>query len=124
MLNGKRWSVAVGGSLLVLSLVWGQFGVSPAEGADLPNGQKVYEAKCLRCHGKEGKGDGPKAAELDKKPRDFTNRAHMAEHSDADLKKAVIEGKPPMPSFKGKLKDKDIQDVIAYIKIFAARAGK
>ena len=93
---------------------------SPAAwGADLTNGKRIYKDKCLKCHGEKGKGDGPKADTLEKKPADYTDKAFMAKFTDDKLKEEVLEGKPPMPSFKGKLTDKALDDVIAYIRTFA-----
>jgi mono/diheme cytochrome c family protein len=90
-----------------------------ARAADLANAKKVYAEKCAKCHGDTGKGDGPKAKTLKKKPKDYTNKAEMAKLTDADLKKGMLEGKKPMPSYKGKLDDKTIDDLIAYVRTFA-----
>lgn len=93
---------------------------SPAAwAADLANGKRVYKDKCLKCHGEKGKGDGPKADTLEKKPADYTDKAFMAKFTDGKLKEEVLEGKPPMPSYKEKLTSKDLDDVIAYIRTFA-----
>jgi mono/diheme cytochrome c family protein len=93
--------------------------VAPAFGADLAKGKSIYGDKCLKCHGEKGKGDGPKAVDLEKKPADYTDQAKMAKFTDEDLKKAVKEGKKPMPAFGKKLSDKDIDAVITYIRTFA-----
>ena len=37
-----------------------------------PRGKAVYDAHCVECHGAAGKGDGPSAAYLAPRPRDFT----------------------------------------------------
>jgi mono/diheme cytochrome c family protein len=84
--------------------------------ADLENGKKVYQDNCVRCHGDGGKGDGPMAEFLERKPGDFTDKARMGQFTDEDLKKAVVEGKAPMPGYKGQISDADIDDVIAYIR--------
>jgi mono/diheme cytochrome c family protein len=99
--------------------------VAPAFGADLAIGKSIYGDKCLKCHGEKGRGDGRKAADLEKKPADYTDKAKMAKFTDEDLKKAVKEGKKPMPAFGKKLTDEQIDNVIAYIRTFAgAHAGK
>ena len=99
--------------------------VVPAFGADLAKGKKVYTDKCLKCHGEKGKGDGPRAWDLSKKPADYTDKEKMSKFTDADLKKVVHEGKKPMPAFGKKLSDEDIDGVIAYIRTFVgARAEK
>lgn len=90
-----------------------------AQAADLATGKKVYADKCARCHGAGGKGDGPKADTLEKKPANYTDKNAMAKVTDADMKKVILEGKQPMPSYKGKMSDKELDDVVAYIRTFA-----
>ena len=105
---------------LAVSLV-GSVGVSAGQAADLANGKKVYADKCARCHGVSGKGDGPKAETLEKKPADYTDKKKMSELTDAQLKKVALDGKSPMPAYKGKMSDRDLEDVIAYIRTFAGK---
>ena len=93
--------------------------VAPAFGADLAKGKAIYMGKCVKCHGEGGKGDGPKAEDLEKKPADYTDKAKMAKITDADIKNTVKEGKRPMPAFGNKLTDEQIDDVIAYVRSFA-----
>ena len=113
----RRAVIAMTFGTLTVSI--GLLAFPAAWGADLTNGKKVYKDKCLKCHGEKGKGDGPKADTLEKKPADYTDKAFMVKFTDGKLKEEVLEGKPPMPSFKGKLTDKDLDDVIAYIRTFA-----
>ena len=99
--------------------------VAPAFGEDLAKGKKIYVDKCLKCHGEKGRGDGPRAYDLSKKPVDYTDKEKMSKFTDADLKKVVHEGKKPMPAFGKKLSDEEIGGVIAYIRTFVgARAEK
>lgn len=90
-----------------------------AAAADLANGKKVYADKCARCHGNTGKGDGPKAETLEKKPADYTDKKKMGEFTDVQLKKITLDGKQPMPAYQGKMSDRELDDVIAYIRTFA-----
>lgn len=92
---------------------------SQALAADMGNGKNVYVDKCLKCHGEKGKGDGPEAADLEKKPADYTDKAKMGKFTDEELKKVVREGKKPMAAFGKKLTAKEIDDVLAYIRTFA-----
>jgi mono/diheme cytochrome c family protein len=92
---------------------------SQALASDMANGKKVYADKCLKCHGEKGKGDGPEAADLEKKPADYTDKAKMGKFTDEDLKKVTREGKKPMAAFGKKLTAKEIEDVIGYIRTFA-----
>jgi len=99
--------------------------VAPAFGADLAKGKSIYVDKCLKCHGEKGRGDGPRAWDLSKKPADYTDKEKMSKFTDADLRKVVKEGKKPMPAFGKKLSDEDINGVVAYIRTFGgARAEK
>ena len=108
--------------LLILATALGvSWMLLPAEAADIASGKKVYVEKCLRCHGAGGKGDGPKAAALSKTALDYTDRKKMAQVTDAELKQVLLDGNPPMPAYKGRLSDKDVDDVIAYIRTFAAK---
>ena len=93
--------------------------VAPAFGEDLAKGKKIYVDKCVKCHGEKGKGDGPKAEDLEKKPADHTDKAKMAKFTDEDLKKTVKEGKRPMPAFVKKLTEEQIDDLIAYVRSLA-----
>jgi mono/diheme cytochrome c family protein len=116
--------VSIMGVATLLSVA-GAAWVAPAFGADLAKAKKIYVDKCLKCHGEKGKGDGPKAWDLSKKPADYTDKEKMSKFTDADLRKVVKEGKKPMPAFGKKLSDEDIDGVITYIRTFVgARAEK
>ena len=115
--------ISVGCVAMMLSVATAVF-VAPAFGADLAKGKAIYMGKCVKCHGEKGKGDGPKAVDMEKKPADHTDKAKMAKFTDADLKKAVKEGKRPMPAYGKKLTDEQIDDVIAYVRSFAETAAQ
>ncbi len=89
---------------------------SPAKGKDL------YAKQCAGCHGPAGKGDGPAAAAINPKPGDFTNKAYMTALKDQYLFDLIQKGgaavgrSPLMTPFGSKLKDGEIQDVIAYVR--------
>lgn len=83
---------------------------------------KLHKKECLRCHGKEGKGDGPSSRMLKVKPADWTDAKRMSRLSDADLT-AVIKGggealgrSKLMPAFRSKLSDEEISELVAFIK--------
>lgn len=56
--------------------------------------KKIFAQRCTTCHGDGGKGDGPGAAALDPKPRDYTDKAWQAEVTDELLKKVIVGGGP------------------------------
>ncbi|MEJ2371542.1 MAG: cytochrome c, partial [Gemmatimonadales bacterium] len=57
----------MGGAVLVALL----HPVRLAPAQDLENGEAIYRAWCLECHGAEGRGDGPAAERMLPRPRDF-----------------------------------------------------
>ena len=70
-----------------------------------------YAQKCLACHGAEGKGDGPGAAAMDPKPRDYTEAEWQASVTDEELRKVILGGgmavgKSPLMPGNPDLKDK------------------
>lgn len=80
-------------------------------------GKGLYTKTCLICHGKKGKGDGPKSAELDKPVGDFT-KVTFIKQTDGAIFWKVTGGKKPMPSFKKELTDEQRWLVIDYIREF------
>jgi len=67
----KRRSLGyLGGAALLAA--WLACGESPAP---QPSGRIVYERHCAACHGMEGRGDGPVAANLHTPPADLTRLA-------------------------------------------------
>jgi mono/diheme cytochrome c family protein len=79
----------------------------------------LYTTHCKSCHGKEGLGDGPKAAQLDTKCGDFSSAAFQKQ-SDGALFYKTLEGRDYMPSFKKKLPDEnDIWQLVHYMRTLA-----
>ncbi len=82
----------------------------------------VENMRCSACHGESGIGDGPAAVALNPKPRNYTDCAVMSKKSDAELFKVIKEGgaaaglSPLMVAFGSQLSDKEIWDVIAFIR--------
>src|SRR5689334_17519262 len=90
-----------------------------------PNGKAIFDGKCVECHGAAGKGDGPAAAFLTPRPRDFTTGKYKIRTtesgsvpSDADLVQSVRQGLygSAMPAWDRILSDEDIRGVVDYIK--------
>ena len=92
---------------------------------DAKAGKAKYDANCVGCHGAGGKGDGPAAVALNPKPGDFTNGKAMKSLSDKFLFDIIKNGgasqkkSPIMPANGKKLNDKDISDIVAYIRSLA-----
>jgi len=79
----------------------------------------LYSTHCRSCHGKEGLGDGPKAAQLKTPSGDFS-AASFQKQTDGTLFYKTLEGREDMPSFKKKLPDEsDIWQLVHYMRTFA-----
>ena len=96
---------------------------------DAAAGKALFiKTNCNSCHGMEGKGDGPVAAALDPKPRNFTagdfkfdaNKDGKAGTS-ADLELIIKQG---AAAFGGSammmpnpgLSDEDVSTIVAYVR--------
>lgn len=93
-------------------------------------GRRVYEQRCVGCHGPKGDGQGPAARFLDPSPRDFSRgifkfRSTAGKNSlptDADLYATISHGLwgTAMPPWYG-LAERERLAVIQYIKTFSTR---
>lgn len=101
-----------------------------APGAPSPEAEarKTFRTICVACHGADGKGDGPGAAALNPKPRNYTDVAWQNAVTDEQLKKTILMGgaavgkSPSMPA-QPQLQSKP-EVVDALIKIIRNFKGK
>ena len=84
-----------------------------------PDGAKLYAERCSGCHGDQGGGDGPAAAALVPRPKNFHE---LGGKSVDELRVIVKKGKPGtmMPPFDGVLSDAEIDAVVRHVQHFAA----
>lgn len=78
-------------------------------------GAIIFKSKCVLCHGPDGSGNTPlgkqlQAANLGSK--------EVQKQSNAELRKAVHDGKANMPAFSEQLSDAEIAQVIQYVREF------
>lgn len=87
-----------------------------SDATSIATGKELYNQHCKSCHGAKGKGDGPKAAQLDTECGDFTKAATQSQ-TDGSLFYKTSEGRKDMPSFKKKIPDaNDIWSVVNYMR--------
>jgi len=60
-----------------------------ADDGQMAKARENYQSNCVKCHGEGGKGDGPGAAMLKPKPRDYTDCKAMQAKKDEELFKAI-----------------------------------
>jgi mono/diheme cytochrome c family protein len=87
--------------------------LAPVARADEAKGSTDYKAKCAMCHGPDGKGQTAMGKNL--KLKDLGSGEVQNLH-DSDIKTLVENGKGKMPPMKGKMTDKQIEDVIQYVR--------
>jgi mono/diheme cytochrome c family protein len=91
--------------------------------ANLENGKKIYTKTskpmaCKMCHGDKGDGGGKLGAALKPKPRNFACAETMKDVSAGQMFYVIKKGSPGtgMVAHGKTLKDKEIWDVIKYIR--------
>ncbi|MBC7658650.1 MAG: cytochrome c [Chitinophagaceae bacterium] len=100
--------------------------VAEATGPAAP-GQAKFEQFCSACHGLDGKANGPGAAGLNPKPRNFTDVAWQNKTDDARIYKVLKEGgasvglSSSMAAWGGVLSDAEIYDLIKWVRHFKGK---
>ena len=84
---------------------------------DAADGKGIWGTNCKSCHGVKGLGDGPKAEKIDISSGDFSSKEFQSK-SDGALFFYTKIGRKPMPSYKEKLSDTEIWQVVAYMRTF------
>jgi len=98
-----------------------------AEDTGLAKATENYQTYCRKCHGESGKGDGPGAAMLNPKPRDFADCTSMQKHSDDEMFKVISEGgdavgmSADMQPWGGTLSDQEIHDLMKFVRSFCKK---
>ena len=86
----------------------------------LEKGRKIFESRCQRCHGKDGKGHGPEA-DHEHPAGNFTDRMRAAFNPDGVMFYRIWNGRdtPKMPAFRkdGMSRD-EVWTVIHFVKTF------
>jgi mono/diheme cytochrome c family protein len=88
----------------------------PGDKGSLSVGKELYTQHCKSCHGKEGMGDGSKAAQLDTPCGDFTSEEFQEQSDGVIFYKSWI-GRDEMPNFEKKIPDsEDVWSVVNYMR--------
>jgi mono/diheme cytochrome c family protein len=94
-----------------------------ATGSAIAAGKHLYADHCQKCHGVNGDGRGPKAAELSVAPGDFTNVKKIRGETDGELFWQITKGRFPMPSFEDKVSAEGRWELVDYIRTFAGKSS-
>lgn len=85
----------------------------PVLAADPNEGRRVYNEQCAYCHGTDGSGELPGMPNF--------QRGERLMQADQSLFMVISGGQGSMPSFQGLLDEREILDVIAYLRTFMGR---
>lgn len=83
-----------------------------SEPAAIPaESEEIFTQRCSTCHGTDGTGSGAAAANLNPKPRNYTDAQWQGSVTDDDLRKVILKGgaavgksplMPPNPDLESK----------------------
>ncbi len=82
----------------------------------IARGRDLFQKDCAICHGAEGKGDGPAAAGLPKRPKDLGRLAPPPIFPDGVVAYRIIQGVRLMPAFGATLSEDEIWDLLNFIR--------
>ncbi|MBU2644386.1 cytochrome c [bacterium] len=92
-------------------------------------GRKVFAEYCQACHGSSGRGDGPDAGRFDPAPPNLLQPGiHIITtglesiidypaYSAEAMRRRIRHGSVDMPEFKNDFSDREIQDIIHYLRL-------
>jgi mono/diheme cytochrome c family protein len=83
--------------------------------ADAKNGVDVFNKSCKMCHGEGGATPNAQVSKMFGVPIPLLNSAEIQAKSDADIRKAITDGKGKMPAAKN-VTGGAVDDVIAYLR--------
>ena len=99
----------------------------PSSPEIVAQGKSLYNGKgtCFNCHGKDGDGHGPVAAQLDPSPRNFQHHGFWRHRTEGEIFWVIKHGSPGtgMIGFAGQLTDEEIWTLIQYERSFAGEHG-
>ena len=112
----RKWHKV--GVVLLLAFPFAMANPAKAQTGSAANGQKIFQEKCEKCHGKDGSGNtnfgkALKAADL--------RSADVQKKTDGDFYTQIDKGKKNMPPFRASLDKTQINDVIAYVREFGKK---
>jgi mono/diheme cytochrome c family protein len=104
---------ALGAALAALAM--------PARANEVETGKAVFEAKCQKCHGDDGRGNSSMAKLLKlKQPFTPLGTAEVQTKSDEELKKIAVNGvrtpRAEMKPVKGGLSDAEAAAVVNFLR--------
>jgi copper transport protein len=122
-----KWLVAVVVALLVgMGLAYAdllraafQRNPVPRNAASIARGRALFQEDCAVCHGAQGRGDGPAAAGMARKPDDLSRIAPPPVFPDGVVAYRIRNGEGLMPAFGKTLREEQVWDLLNFIRALA-----
>ena len=93
----------------------------------IEKGKALYAGKgtCVNCHGAEGAGNGPVAAQLTPAPRNFQHHGFWRHRTEGEIFWVIKHGSPgtSMIGFGDQLTDEEIWSIMQYEQTFRRHHG-
>ena len=99
----------------------------PSSTETVEQGKALYNGKgaCFNCHGKDGGGNGPLAAQLNPSPRNFQHHGFWRHRTEGEVFWVIKHGSvgTSMVGFGEQLTDEEIWSIIQYLYTFSGAHG-
>ena len=120
----KRWLIAgalvlgAGSAIFYSDLLIAAFSSNPFPLSleSVSRGNGLWKKDCEVCHGAQGRGDGPVATSLRKRPKDLTKIATPPIFPDGIVAYRIANGGEVMPAWKSVLTSEEIWDLVNFIR--------
>jgi len=93
---------------------------TPADEKSIARGKELFTVGCLPCHGPSGRGDGPAAASLERKPGNLSD-SKMWQQTDGAIFWKMSAGNAPMPAFQEAFSEEQRWDIVNYVRTLAPK---
>jgi mono/diheme cytochrome c family protein len=87
---------------------------TPNASASAADARATYNAKCAKCHGRDGRGKTAQGKRTH--ARDMTDGNWQNDVTDERLFNSILNGRGKMPSFKKSLHENQVDDLVNYVR--------
>lgn len=112
----KVWFLVIAAAGLLASIFVAGAVSSGAGVATVPDAASVYNSKCAKCHGRDGRSKTSRGRITHS--RDLTSGEWQDDVSDERIFNSISNGKGKMPSFKKGLSESQIDSLVSYVRHF------
>ena len=85
---------------------------------------EIFSSRCATCHGEQGSGNGPAAANLKPPPINFHNRKWQHKVTDAQIAQAIVGGGKAVGMSSQMASNPDLEDEPAVVAALVERIRK